>query len=409
MRSPRPLALALALSASLAACGEDPVASTDAVADAADFGTVADTASDTASDTAADTVADTASDTASDTAADTASDTASDTAADAAADAAADTASDAAADAAADTVADVVADTAADAASDTAADTGASPCEPWTDTCGDGHWCWFFDGVEGLSCGAAGPIAVGEVCTEADGPQPCVAGALCVMVTSTEARCVALCDAAHQCPSDGQVCLAQAGYQGLGDGTMGFCGGDACTPPADGCPDGEKCVPSNGGQTMSCVPAGTAPVGGACSDSQPCVPGAICGPTTCLALCDAGADCPAADEHCVWPVPEGLWGVCGYGDCDPVSQEGCLAGEGCYIADSQDGSTLCWDAGAVAVGGDCADLSSMCVPGAECIGQPGGGDTTYTCRAFCDAEHPCDAGLTCQSAPLVPSLHFCLP
>ena len=190
------------------------------------------------------------------------------------------------------------------------------------------------------------------------------------------------------CPGNNKVCI-----DAFGDQPAGVCLGNNCTPPAEGCSEGQKCAIANN-EVWACMPAGDVAVGDDCSVDW-CMAGAQCGyGSICQTLCDTTDDC-ADGTHCVWvgidTIPE--WGLCEAG-CDLVSQLGCSPGadSACTMMDSEDGATDCFAPGDVAVGEDCSGSGDLCVPGAECLSIA----SSWVCSAYCDAAHPCASG-SCQA------------
>jgi len=316
---------------------------------------------------------------------------------------------DAAADAGASDLGaqDVAAD--ADSSSGTDASGGAdattSACAPGAGDCG-AEVCRpnFLTGV--LECQPAGGVALDGSCGGA-GVDDCVAGAVCFdLFDEGSAICRPMCSADTSnlaCPDGGQLCVPLWGQQ-----DMGVCVGDDCTPPDTGCDSGERCGPFMG-ETLACLPAGTVEPGGDCSVDY-CQAGYACvGEGTeyhCRALCQQATDCDSG-THCVWSEDTGVtWGICLLG-CDLVTQTGCDPGEACYYSDPENGDTLCWTEGALAVGADCSNME-MCVPGADCFPDPATAPSyVYYCRAYCDDTHPCDSG-TCQVTALMRGVGLCL-
>ncbi len=182
-----------------------------------------------------------------------------------------------------------------------------------------------------------------------------------------------------------------------------------CEPPAEGCEQGERCTMSNFG-VFFCLPAGNVQEGGDCSSSD-CQAGLICLDGTCVSYCENASECTSPDQHCVWAWPElgTSWGVCRPG-CDPILQTGCSGEESaCYYSDPEAGTTECWMPGSLQEGDDCSDMTQFCAPGLDCVLEPNTSDPfEYYCRAYCDIEHPCPDGKTCQSTSHMVMLPVCL-
>ncbi len=298
-----------------------------------------------------------------------------------------------------------------DAAPDTEPDTGADrACTLGGDECEPDEKCAPLGTNEALVCRPDGDKLPGQPCG-ASGLDDCIAGSACVDYDSTLSTCKPLCNASVPCSEDHLACFP---WFGPGGAVAGICLGDDCLPPAVGCEDGQRCTVLSADTTAvtACVPAGSVPVGGDCSTEE-CAPGAMCvktGPSyVCRAYCDGGADCGSSAQHCAWPwssVPE--VGLCTDG-CDPVQQTGCGTDQGCYFMDPADGSTDCFPEGTLPEGADCSALVDFCLPGLDCVLEPGSApDFQYFCRAFCDADHPCPTG-TCTTTQATEALKFCMP
>jgi hypothetical protein len=302
-------------------------------------------------------------------------------------------------------------DASEDVAPDTSADTGTDrPCTLGGDECEPGEKCAPLGVNEALVCRPDGDKLPGETCG-ASGLDDCAAGSACVDYDSTLSTCRPLCNTTVPCPGDHLACFPWFGPSGS---VAGICLGDDCLPPAVGCEDGQRCTVLSAASIAiaACVPAGPVPVGGDCSTDE-CAPGAMCvkvgASYVCRAYCDAGADCGSAHQHCAWPwpaLPE--IGLCTEG-CDPVRQTGCGTDQGCYFMDPADGSTDCFPAGTLPEGADCSSLVDFCLPGLDCVLEPGSGPSfQYFCRAFCDAEHLCTSG-NCSTTQATEALKFCMP
>ena len=93
--------------------------------------------------------------------------------------------------------------------------------------------------------------------------------------------------------------------------------------------------------------------------------------------------------------------------CDLVLQTGCEDGEACYFSDPQNGSSLCWDEGSLPNGADCSSMA-LCAPGHDCFLDQGSDPHTYTCRAYCDDDHPCETGTCTENADVILGWKVCL-
>lgn len=205
-----------------------------------------------------------------------------------------------------------------------------------------------------------------------------------------------------------------------GDG--GSAGGDttpACDPAgldgSQGCPDDEKCTWLSTSETtgqLGCVPSGSVPKGGECSESaagtrdgatyDDCEAGLVCVASRCQDICDfdggAGSTCASGDA-CV--RVDGLFadgferpsvGVCS-ATCDPLTQTRIVGGapttcgvnQGCYlVAGRVDTVAICARAGTPTHNQPITGsvFSNSCAPGHTARRtQPGA--STWECTAFC--------------------------
>ena len=191
-----------------------------------------------------------------------------------------------------------------------------------------------------------------------------------------------------------------------------------CGPDGPACPAGEKCnavVNGVGKWREQCVPLLPAKVqtgGSECTrpGGEPgrddCDEGLFCAfwgvpkgspqKRQCLRLCTKTSDC-AAGETCALPSTRSFRsGVC-LANCDPFGSD-CGAGLACrfFLSRFEDGGpmTTCHWAGSVPEGGACEAIQGYdCQPGLACVLSPV--DGVQSCRAYCDAAHPCGAGRKC--------------
>ncbi len=188
---------------------------------------------------------------------------------------------------------------------------------------------------------------------------------------------------------------------------------DAGTPPAPvpacdavtgACDGGRKCALVLDDEGIRCVDAaGDVAAGQSCTRTgapgiDDCGPGLFCAlfglplstpqQRQCLPVCRTTAEC---GEGAFCAALTDAAGVC-VPRCDPFG-DACAAGTRCALY-QETGNTYdysCAFAGAVSEGGDCS--RDACAPGLECdrIAHT----LTPTCRAYCDAAHPCPDGKTC--------------
>jgi hypothetical protein len=253
---------------------------------------------------------------------------------------------------------------------------------PDTD-CLAGEKCAPFGGHEALICVEAGDKALGQDCG-AQGTDDCESGSICID-RGGNSQCEQLCSADYVCQDVNTVCMDYFENE-----NAGICMGGECSLPDVGCADGEGCY-IVGGAAYVCLPEGTVGAGDSC-EIEDCAAGLICvhsvAGTTCQPLCDEDNPCTAAGEYCKYPWDDlPFSGYCKE-MCNPVTQDGCQANQGCYS--DYDGETFCFDAGTLAVGEDCSSMTALCVPGAECIETATAG--VYECMLFCDEDNPCAHG-----------------
>jgi cysteine-rich repeat protein len=142
---------------------------------------------------------------------------------------------------------------------------------------------------------------------------------------------------------------------------------------------------------------------------QICEPGtAVCGPGQCDlfgdTVCDAGEVCLSqvfgpADA----PFGPAL-GAC-YDECEPSVPGACGVGRFCRPLGLTQSFGICLDTGAGAIGEACTprDISTECVDGAVCVGEPG--ECARVCdfltpEAGCDADRYCSFANLCEPAAI---------
>jgi hypothetical protein len=256
-----------------------------------------------------------------------------------------------------------------------------------------------------------------------------VAGRLVSGVILLAVALGAACARGAASPDDGYEGDAAAGEEeaeATSDGPAGSaatepsgaaCSEDPCklTLPQCGCPAGEQCTAEAAG--LTCVPAGTAHAGDACSNALACGPGHACvavggGPSLCRRFCDSDADCGGAGARCVFGVGDGKGGalpgvhVCSDA-CDLVSSTGCSApGTKCGVAATASQPTLpftlCEAAGGKAYGQSCT-ATSECGPGLACFATAQLGSR---CTSWCNAASPSCAGTLGQCVGIQPPIQI---
>lgn len=153
-----------------------------------------------------------------------------------------------------------------------------------------------------------------------------------------------------------------------------------------------------------CMPEGLGQIGDACEYTYDCSRGLDCsigGSTgySCAPYCDPmdAASPVACDTLCpgafaevfdtvydangelAFPIVGGVCaGGAGTGACNPLNQEECGAGNGCFGREA----TTCQPAGDLTLGETCYPLGVVCEAGTECIGIEG--EAYSYCQPYCD-------------------------
>lgn len=188
-----------------------------------------------------------------------------------------------------------------------------------------------------------------------------------------------------------------------------------CNVSAQDCGAGQRCTvvgvgASNSIALTACVPAGTTPVGGACTrtdgrlGADTCAAGSSCvnfGQATassrvCVRTCTRSSEC-ADGEGCIVTAATPGAGVCRAG-CLLSDAMGCAAGTCRYLsAFLADGSATvraptCQPVGPATESMPC-NTDVDCAAGLACARRTGA--DPFTCRPLCDRIQPCAAG-TCS-------------
>ncbi len=208
-------------------------------------------------------------------------------------------------------------------------------------------------------------------------------------------------------PHDGGVDLA------AGDGAAATGLPPECDVLTDtGCPAGERCTigTDNGQPRDLCFatvanPLGEdfvcAPVTAGTRTGDDCAPGLVCMPlagdyATCRRPCYQRADC-AAGQGCVVPTSTStlrnddggtfvLRGCSNNIGCDPIAQNVCTPGTGCYLSTFDDVGRVseCLLPGSGQAGSLCTNITD-CAPGFRC-------DNGTFCRRYCYFDGAPDGG-----------------
>lgn len=137
-----------------------------------------------------------------------------------------------------------------------------------------------------------------------------------------------------------------------------------CPNATDGCYYGSPMMGTPA--STICAPAGLVTAGMACSNLNDCQEGLFCNGGICSEYCcgGLGSDCSGGDICISYSDVPWLGECTTPGTCTIVPQDGCEAGEGCYVI-SSDGTVGCRTAGTVPTGGDCS--MGACAPGNICV------------------------------------------
>lgn len=173
-------------------------------------------------------------------------------------------------------------------------------------------------------------------------------------------------------PPDGAAACPQKGcnYQ-TGMGCMAM---QACLPDSD----------MMGGVVPTCLSAGAAKGGEACSHENDCIPGYICAQGACRKLCCGGdwTGCASPSEHCIvtlafkdpmsgMTVDTGAMACFPINTCDALNPSSCPEPTTCQIVDPT-GVTACFNEGTGNPGDPCP-----CKGGSLCVANK--------CRRLCKA------------------------
>ena len=231
---------------------------------------------------------------------------------------------------------------------------------------------------------------VDGLCT-AGTPVTCEADAIdCTIEACVEPEGTCVTTAMDSLCPGGQICRMR-----IGCGVP--CEDDLCDfVPQCGCASNEGCYPIQVGR--DCFVSGSAQPGQTCNEVFDCVAGSVCvrvpgtdATRRCMRMCLADGQCPGAGSLCEFQVGES--DVCS-DRCDPLTQNGCLAGLACRILGPAPGGffTACEASGTVQRGGACTS-NQQCIAGHICIGE--------RCLRVCDAPGGtgvggCPGGVFCS-------------
>ncbi len=294
-------------------------------------------------------------------------------------------------------------------------------CDPYNpgSTCGTGTVCaWVGFDSSGATAGAcvpkSGGDAAGTVCQSAS---DCENDLLCLPVSATQSKCVAMCDPSGGTCGSGDSCHSLEAYYDATAGNVLSVG--ACLPSgstfgepcysdftADGsggilpdCGTGMTCGPNNlladpSLRVSTCqYPYGDSQANTACTDGAACVTGdCLGGPQVCDTSCHWTSDCTKraglASSYKCMPYPwigqspyTGAVNVSDTGACLPTcaSDATCAQGTFCMLSPTFENSGLYQ-----------SSFYSFCYPQ---LGDPKG--------ALSKAGQPCSADADCESGQCV--------
>lgn len=266
-------------------------------------------------------------------------------------------------------------------------------CNPYCQNgCSADQNCTFQGGSFG--CGLPGAGGIGDGCTNSSN---CATGLACISLTGDPAGplCRQFCIDESECP-EGRACDLNVTFSGgaaasfCGDISVGCNAFDQST-----CGDGQGCYLNN--NATKCFEAGTLKEGEACIDLGPnsCEAGLQC-LIVCTPVCsfiDVNGDEPKCTEFCAGASFQAVNDDNGIGvcltdtppsECDIFAQEGCGAGEGCYMTNT---GWRCFNAGKVEIGEQC-EFTNDCVPGGICINSQ--------CQEICSVKEAAPAKDKCD-------------
>ncbi|MBN1654894.1 MAG: hypothetical protein JXA30_14085 [Deltaproteobacteria bacterium] len=211
------------------------------------------------------------------------------------------------------------------------------------------------------------------------------------------------------------------------------CGGDEAECDLlddESCGEGKGCqflTPSSGDEDpfAQCVDVGEGQAGEACDDDNLCAAGFDCNGGFCHKYCctlGSTVQCPT-DQACVIEVlgqdqkSTGVYLCDECVDCNPLTAEGCEAGQGCYPIPSSDkdtGCRLCLVSSEKKEEGDACDSANDCKPGLGCYSI---NEEAPACTSFCDLtadSDPCEPDGRCTGeligeASMDETVGLCVP
>jgi hypothetical protein len=94
-------------------------------------------------------------------------------------------------------------------------------------------------------------------------------------------------------------------------------------------------------------------------------------------------------------------GVCISSFCDPFTNESCQDDQICYVLQPNPVFSICAPAGTAQEGETCSG-DNMCALGLGCYNLTGSGENPeFKCYKYCDENHACGEGQTCDMRGLV--------
>lgn len=236
----------------------------------------------------------------------------------------------------------------------------------------------------------------GEVCVGlAD--SACAFGSGFSLICIDASDCLGPCTCETVC---GEACVPSCDYAVSVDFWCDSLGGlNDCDVLEQNCPDGEKCVPTEGFDDNTCVPAG-----GDAAAGEPCFGGgggedncdanswcyaANGGEPTCQPFCTPEAECEDPDQSC-GIFNSGVIAMC-LDNCNPTEVEACVEGSTCAPNAEGEQPFVCLPGGSNGLGqGDPCNFVNDCSPGLGCFSADyvDGCESNFCCSSYCELDDP---------------------